>query len=121
MNEMEKIARDNHKMGNNCSTSLALAFADKLGLTAEEAKALVPAPRSIDGMCGGYLSVIAMLRKLGIDKEEKYKEMFLEKNGSLFCKELIASRVGTGRTCNDIVGESAAMFDELINQSYQDL
>lgn len=117
MNEMEKIARDNHKMGNNCSTSLALAFADKLGLTAEEAKALVPAPRSIDGMCGGYLSVIAMLRKLGIDKEEKYKEMFLEKNGSLFCKELIASRVGTGRTCNDIVGESAAMFDALINQA----
>lgn len=117
MNEMEMIARDNHKKGNNCSASLALAFAEKMGLTGEEAKALVPMPRSIDGMCGGYLSVVAMLRKLGIDKEEEYKEMFLKKNGSLYCKELIASRAGTGRTCNDIVGESAAMLEEIINRA----
>ena len=114
MNEMEKKARDNHKMGNNCSNSLAITFADKLGLSNDEAKALVPQPRSIEGMCGGYLSVIAMRRKLGIDKEEEYKEMFLKKNGSLYCKELIASRAGTGRNCNDIVGESAAMMDEII-------
>ena len=115
MNEMEKRARENHKKGNNCSNSLALAFADKLGLSEDEAKALVPPPRSIDGMCGGYLSVVAMLKKLGIDKEEEYRELFLEKNGSLFCRELIASRAGTGRTCNDIVGESAAMMEEIIN------
>ena len=79
-----------------------------------EAKSFVPAPRSIDGKCGGYLSVVAMLEKLGIDKAKEYEQMFLEKNGSLFCKELIARRSGTGRTCNDIVGEAAAMMESLL-------
>jgi len=85
-------------------------------MTEAETKKLVPAPRSIEGMCGGYLSVLAILRQLGIDKEEEYKDMFLAKNGSLYCKELIAARKNTGRTCNDIVGESAAMLEELINR-----
>jgi hypothetical protein len=40
-------------------------------MTEAEAKKLVPAPRSIEGMCGGYLSVLAILRQLGIDKEEE--------------------------------------------------
>jgi hypothetical protein len=35
MNEMEKIARENHRNGNNCSASLAMAFAEKLGVTPE--------------------------------------------------------------------------------------
>ena len=114
MNEMEMKARENHKKGNNCSASLAMAFADRLGMTEDEAKKYVPAPRSIDGKCGGYLSVMAMLEKLGIDKTKEYEDMFLEKNGSLLCKELIAKRAGTGRTCNDIVGEAAAMLDSLL-------
>lgn len=114
MNEMEIKARANHRNGNNCSASLALAFAEKLGMSEAEAKSFVPAPRSIDGKCGGYLSVVAMLEKLGIDKTKEYEQMFLEKNGSLFCKELIARRSGTGRTCNDIVGEAAAMLDSLL-------
>lgn len=114
MNEMEMKARESHKKGNNCSASLAMAFADRLGMTENEAKKYVPAPRSIDGKCGGYLSVMAMLEKLGIDKTKEYEDMFLEKNGSLLCKELIAKRAGTGRTCNDIVGEAAAMLDSLL-------
>ena len=114
MNEMEMKARENHRNGNNCSASLAMAFADKLGMSADEAKAFVPAPRSIDGKCGAYLSVVAMLEKMGIDKTKEYEKMFLEKEGSLFCKELIAGRAGTGRTCNDIIGEAAEMFDSLI-------
>ena len=114
MNEMEMKARANHRNGNNCSASLAMAFAEKLGMSETEAKSFVPAPRSIDGKCGGYLSVVAMLEKLGIDKTKEYEQMFLEKNGSLFCKELIARRSGTGRTCNDIVGEAAAMMESLL-------
>lgn len=114
MNEMEMKARANHRNGNNCSASLAMAFAEKLEMSEAEAKSFVPAPRSIDGKCGGYLSVVAMLEKLGIDKTKEYEQMFLEKNGSLFCKELIARRSGTGRTCNDIVGEAAAMLDSLL-------
>jgi hypothetical protein len=31
MNEMEMKARANHRNGNNCSASLAMAFAEKLG------------------------------------------------------------------------------------------
>lgn len=63
MNEMEMKARENHRDGNNCSASLAMAFAEKLGMSEAEAKSFVPAPRSIDGKCGGYLSVVAMLEK----------------------------------------------------------
>ena len=48
------------------------------------------------------------------NKNTDFEQMFLEKNGSLFCKELIARRAGTGRTCNDIVGEAAAMLDSLL-------
>ena len=53
MNEMEMKARENHRNGNNCSASLAIAFAEKLGMSEAEAKSFVPAPRSIDGKCGG--------------------------------------------------------------------
>ena len=54
MTELETKARNFHKNGNNCSTSLALAFAETLGVSEDEAKNLVPAPRSIDGKCGTY-------------------------------------------------------------------
>jgi hypothetical protein len=114
MTELETKARANHKNGNNCSTSLALAFADVLGMPEAEAVKLVPPPRSIDGKCGTYLSVVAMLEKLGIDKAAEYEKAFLEKNGSLDCKTLIAKRAGTGRNCNDLVGEAAAMLEEMI-------
>ena len=33
MNEMEMKARANHRNGNNCSASLAMAFAEKLGMS----------------------------------------------------------------------------------------
>lgn len=33
MNEMEIKARENHRNGNNCSASLAMAFAEKLGMS----------------------------------------------------------------------------------------
>lgn len=49
MNEMEMKARANHRNGNNCSASLAMAFAEKIGMSEAEAKSFVPAPRSIDG------------------------------------------------------------------------
>ena len=32
MTEMEMKARENHRNGNNCSASLAMAFAEKLGI-----------------------------------------------------------------------------------------
>ena len=37
MNEMEMKARENHRNGNNCSASLAMAFAEKLGMSEAEA------------------------------------------------------------------------------------
>lgn len=114
MTELENKARTNHKNGNNCSTSLAMAFAEVLGVSEDEAKNMVPAPRSIDGKCGTYLSVVAMLEKLGIDKAAEYEKAFLDRNGSLDCKTLIAQRTGTGRTCNDLVGEAAAALEEMI-------
>ena len=114
MTDLEAKARANHRNRNNCSTSLAMAFAEVLGVSEAEAMKIVPPPRSIDGKCGTYLSVVAMLEKLGIDKAAEYEKAFLEKNDSLECNTLIVKRAGSGRNCNDLVGEAAAMLEELI-------
>ena len=117
MTDLEAKARANHRNGNNCSSSLAMAFAEILGVSEAEAQRMVPPPRSIDGKCGTFLSVVAMLEKLGIDKAAEYEKAFLEKNGSLECKTLLAKRAGTGRNCNDLVGEAAAMLEEMIKNA----
>lgn len=78
MTDLEAKARTNHRNGNNCSTSLAMAFADVLGVSEAEAVKLVPPPRSIDGKCGTFLSVVAMLEKLGIDKAAAMLEEMIE-------------------------------------------
>ena len=116
MNEMEIQARQNHKQGNNCSCSLAMAFADKMHMKAEEAKQTVPPPRSIDGKCGAYLSAVTILEKLGPDRVQEFEEAFLEQNGSLKCKEILAGRAVTGRTCNDVIGEAAAKLEAVISE-----
>ena len=60
----EEIARANHRNGNSCSASLFKAFANKLGISEDEAARIAPAPSSEGGKCGGLLAGKKLLEAL---------------------------------------------------------
>ena len=110
----EEKARANHRNGNNCSQSLFKAFADKLGVSEEEAAQMAPPPRSDGGKCGGYLAGIKLLETIKPEAVEEFKERFLEQNGDNICASLIMKRRLQGKNCNDLVGETASIIESII-------
>ena len=66
-------ARANHRNGNSCSVSLFKAFADKLGISEDEAAKIAPPPRSEGGKCGGYLAGRKMLEMLKPETVEEFE------------------------------------------------
>jgi len=102
----EEEARKLKSSGVICSNALFNVFKDDLNLTGNP-----PAPRSIDGMCGAYLTAKYILKEIG--KEEyidDYNKMFTEKFKSNKCLELMKK----DRRCVDYVGESAKFINNLI-------
>ena len=110
----EEKARANHRNGNNCSVSLFKAFADKLGISEEEAAQMAPAPRSEGGKCGGYLAGRKLLEKLKPEAVEGFEKRFHEQNGDDRCAELIMKRRLQGKNCNDLVGETAEIIESML-------
>ena len=110
----EEKARANHRNGNNCSVSLFKAFADKLGISEEEAAQMAPAPRSEGGKCGGYLAGRKLLEKLKPEAVEEFEKRFHEQNGDDRCAELIMKRRLQGKNCNDLVGETAEIIKSML-------
>ena len=110
----EEIARANHRNGNNCSASLFKAFADKLGMTGDEAAKVAPAPRTEGGKCGGFLAGRKLLGMLKPEAVEEFEKCFLEQNGDNECAGLIAKRRVQGKNCNDLVGETADLIESLL-------
>ena len=109
----EEKARANHRNGNNCSVSLFKAYADKLGVTEEEAAKMAIPPRSEGGKCGGFLSGRRLVEILKPEAVEEFEKRFLEQNGDNQCATLIMKRRLQGKNCNDLVGETANIFDSL--------
>ena len=106
MSNHEEMARNNHKQGNNCSTSLHNAFAEDFNLSSD-----YPMPRSIDGKCGALLTAIKILKEKGFeDKATEFENEFIKKFGYTKCLELVTH----DRRCNDYVGECAKMLDGII-------
>ena len=105
----ESNARSNHKSGNNCAQSVAIAFADELGLSPAQAAQAAPRPRSEGGMCGAYLAGKALLARLRPEAAEEFERRFLEENGAVACGKLRKS----GTPCNDLVGCAARLVEEL--------
>ena len=102
----EEKARQNHKMGNNCSNSLYKAFQEDTQLDG-----IIPAPRSEAGKCGAVITAEKILREKGKDKYiEEFEEKFKQEFEYLTCIELMTS----SRRCNDYIGESAKMLDEIL-------
>ena len=110
----EEIARANHRNGNNCSASLFKAFAERLGMSAEEAARIAPAPRADGGKCGGYLAGRMLLEKMKPEAVEEFEKRFFEINGDNKCASLIMKRRLQGKNCNDLVGETASIIESLL-------
>jgi len=103
----EEKARELKKQGNNCSASLNKAFEEDIELSQD-----FPMPRSIDGKCGALLTAIKILQETGHqDKIEEFEKQFKNKFEYVTCMELMTH----GRKCNDYVGESAKMIDQILN------
>ena len=109
MDDIEKIARELHKKGYNCSCSLHTAFKDTLKLGDD-----YPAPRSIDGICGAVLVTKYIFEKTN-NREliSEFEESFLNKYGSLKCKDLTGNR----DRCNDYIGFCSNYINEKIKKS----
>ncbi len=104
-NNKENIARSYHRNGNNCSQSVAKAFA--------EYAVAAPAPRSDGGKCGAYLAGKAILEKERPEMTEEFTRAFLEKNGYLECRKL---RGLFKNKCNDYVGDAAGLVEEMLSR-----
>ena len=107
-------ARANHRNGNSCSVSLFKAFADKLGISEDEAAKIAPPPRSEGGKCGGYLAGRKMLEMLKPEAAEEFEKRFFEQNGDNMCASLIMKRRLQGKNCNDLVGETASIIESIL-------
>ena len=110
----ETKARENHRNGNNCSASLFRTFADKLGMSEDEAVKVAPAPRSEGGKCGGFLAGRKLLEMIKPEAVEEFEKRFLEHNGDNMCAGLITKRRMQGKNCNDLVGETASILETMM-------
>ncbi len=110
----DEIARANHRKGNSCSLSLFSAFADKLGISEDEAAKIAPSPRSDGGKCGGYLAGKKLLEMIKPEAVEEFEKRFMEQNGDNKCASLIMKRRVQGKNCNDLVGETASILESML-------
>ena len=111
----EEAARKNHKSGYNCATSVYLAYAEKLGMTPEEARSEAPKPRSEGGKCGAFLAGKKILEQLKPEAVDKYEQRYIELNGQTECSRLVAAHDALGKSCNDYVGDAARLVEEMLS------
>ncbi len=134
-------AKEYFRSGYNCSQSVALAFADELGVPEETLKALtLPLGGGMGRLrqtCGGVSGAVVCLGLLfpGLSKSEMYAlvqefaKKFSEKNGSINCGELLSGagiKVTTTpqaeartpeyykkRPCPDLIYDAAQCLEEV--------
>ena len=112
--DYEAAARKYHQSGNNCAMSVSAAYAEKLGITPEEAIKAAPAPRSEGGRCGAFLAGKKILSQLRPEAVPEFEKRFAEINGTTECRALLASRGARKKSCNDYVGDAARLVEELL-------
>ena len=127
----ETIAR--HDKGYNCAQAVACTYCDLVGVDEETmfrmTEALGLGMGGMQGTCGavtGACVLAGMKRSTGNleapnSKAESYKlsreitQKFLEKNGSLTCKDLKGVETGKVlRSCPDCIRDAAAIAEQVL-------
>ena len=112
---LEDNARAEHSKGNNCAISVYRAYAEKLGLSADEAMKVAPKPRAEGGKCGAYLAGMHIIEQLKPEAAAEFDRQFKElNNDETACAKLLMARRTTGKTCNDLVGDAARILEGLL-------
>lgn len=112
---MEENARAYHKSGYNCAMSVYAAYAEKLGLSGEEARKAAPLPRSEGGKCGAYLAGRKIIEQLKPEAVDEYEKRFLDIYGNTECAKLIMMH-GLKKNCNNYVGDAARLAEDLLKE-----
>ena len=107
----EEQARQNHRCGFNCAQSVYAAFADRLGVSVDEARRMAPLPRGEGGKCGAYLAGMKLLRQLRPEAADRFERDFCALNGEAECRLMVAAHRVLKKTCNDYVADAARLVD----------
>ena len=108
----EEEARNGHRSGMNCAMAICGAYADMLGV--DDVFEFAPKPRGEGGKCGAYLAGKKILSSLNPSAVEEFENRFVSMYGHTTCPALIAAHKRLGKNCNDFVGETAALVEELL-------
>lgn len=110
----EVTARINHRSGYNCAMSVIIAYMSELGISSTEAMRLAPKPRSEGGKCGAFLAGKMIIERLKPEAVQKYECRFIELNGCIECRKLVAAHGRLRKNCNDYVGDAARLVEEIL-------
>ena len=119
MAEKANKAIENHKHFYSCSAAVMCAFADEIGISADEAKSIA-APFAGGKMikCGAVLAAEYILSKKYPDKAPElisyFENRFIEMNRSAVCRELKGALTGEPlRSCRGCVTDAAEILEDM--------
>ncbi len=121
MGQITEKAKLNHRSGHMCSSAVLCAFADKAGLTQEEAVEMARPFAGGRGIrCGAVLAAEKVLEHIfdeatAAKKKEELERRFTEMNQSVICAELKGRTGGKVlRSCPGCVEDAATILEEMV-------
>ncbi len=128
METRKHLASDKKASGKyNCAQAVACTYADKMGISEEQAQHMAAAfgtgMGNMEGTCGALVGAGIAAGMILKDRNEARKQMrgmmekFRERNHATQCKLL--KGLGTEqalRDCNDCVADAAEFLEEIINK-----
>lgn len=136
MSEAVKKALENHDKGYNCAQAVACAFCERIGRDEKQVFEIMEAfglgMGGMNATCGavsGMAAVVGMTQSDGAldapgTKKQCYKaakaltKKFVEKNGSLVCREIKGIDTGTVlRSCNGCIEDAALLTEEFLREA----
>lgn len=125
MGHLERAKEIRQGDGHNCAQTLLVSFADKIGMSEEDAFQLgahFGGGMRHGGTCGVVSSGMMILGRAGYDEKEAAQLLrrFREEHGALECKTLLTQAKEAGRqrkeNCDGLVIEMAQWLEELFAQ-----
>ena len=119
MKENVNKAIENHKSFYSCSAAVMCAFADEIGIGADEAKKIAaPFAGGRMGKCGAVLAAEYILSQKYPEKAEQliseFEKEFTGMNRSVMCRELKGTLTGRPlRSCRGCVTDAAEILERM--------